>query len=55
MELVELPGDDVVDVFEVFVDFFGGDFSIDDVFLVAGLDSFGDVSSSALSFTHEGD
>jgi hypothetical protein len=50
--LIELFGDDVVDVFEVFVDFFEGDFSVDGVFFVAGLDSFGDVGSVALTFSH---
>ncbi len=50
--LIELFGDDMVDVFEVFVDFFEGDFSVDGVFFVTGLDSFGDVGSVTLTFSH---
>ncbi len=39
VELVKFFGDDVVDVFEGFVDFFEGDFPVDGTFLVTGLDS----------------
>ena len=39
MKLVKLFGDDVVDVFEGFVDFFEGNFSVNGAFLVTGFDS----------------
>ena len=50
--MIEFFGDDVVDVFEGFVDFFEGNFPVDGVFLVAGLDSLGDVGSVALTLSH---
>jgi hypothetical protein len=39
MELVKFFGDNMIDIFEGFIYFFEGNFSVNSAFLVTGLDS----------------
>ncbi len=47
-----LFGDDLVDIFEGFINFFIGDFSIDGTFFVTGFDMFGETTFISVSFNH---